>query len=224
MSEQATTPTPGAPPAEPTPATAPAEKTFTQADIDRIVAERLKRQKEQYGDYDTLKAAKEELDQLKAGQLSEQEKLQKRLEKAEAKAAEVEARAAEREQKAQQALIESAVLTEATRLGFADPEDAYLLLPTKPEIGEDGRPVGVAEAVAALAEKKPHLLRQGTTQQQLARTPAMETFNPAGSPGQLRESDEQRRARLYGKRGDVFNPTEAEKRGGGVIWNNKPGQ
>ena len=39
------------------------ERTFTQADVDRIVADRLKRDREKYADYDVLKekAAKLEL-------------------------------------------------------------------------------------------------------------------------------------------------------------------
>lgn len=194
------------------------EKTFTQAELDRILADRLKRQKEQFADYDQLKTAREELDQIKAGQLSEQEKLQKKLETLEKKAAEAEAKALEKERMAQEILIRSAILSEAAKLGFADPEDAYLLLGTKPALGEDGQPVGVAEAVAALAEKRPYLLRQGTNQQ---RIPA-EPFNPSGPSGPLKETDEQRRQRLYNKSGQVFDTAEAIKRGGGVVWNRKP--
>jgi hypothetical protein len=45
---------------EPTPNPEPAPQTFTQADVDRIVADRLKREREatkaKYGDYDDLKA------------------------------------------------------------------------------------------------------------------------------------------------------------------------
>jgi hypothetical protein len=33
-----------------------AEQTFTQADVDRIVRERVKREREKYADYDALKA------------------------------------------------------------------------------------------------------------------------------------------------------------------------
>lgn len=40
-------------------------KTFTQADVDRIVGERLNRQKAQFADYDTLKAKAAEADELR---------------------------------------------------------------------------------------------------------------------------------------------------------------
>lgn len=36
--------------------TAPTEKTFTQADLDRIVGERVARERDKYADYDDLKA------------------------------------------------------------------------------------------------------------------------------------------------------------------------
>jgi hypothetical protein len=51
-----------------------AGKTFTQADLDRIVAERLGRERSKYGDYDQLKAAADELAKLKEAQATEAEK------------------------------------------------------------------------------------------------------------------------------------------------------
>lgn len=51
------------------------EQTFTQADLDRIVGERLARERtSKYGDYDQLKAKATELDQLKESTATEQEK------------------------------------------------------------------------------------------------------------------------------------------------------
>lgn len=52
-----------------------AEQTFTQADLDRIVGERLARQERtKYADYEDLKTKASELDTLKQSQLSDQEK------------------------------------------------------------------------------------------------------------------------------------------------------
>jgi hypothetical protein len=208
------------PTSEPTPAapTAQPEKTFTQAQLEYELDKRLARERAKYGDYEELKAAKIKLEELEAGQLSERDKLQKQIEKLEKKAAEAEAKALERERLAQETLIRSAVLSEASKLGFTNPEDAYLLLAQKPTIGEDGQPVGVAEAIKALAETRPYLLR-GTTQ---SRIPTGEPFNPSGQQGQLRETDEQRRARLFGGRRRAFDPDEAKRRGGGVVWPTKP--
>lgn len=66
------------------------EKTFSQADVDRIVADRLARESKKYADYDELKAAKAELELRKQGELSEMEKLKAELDKAKAKTAETE--------------------------------------------------------------------------------------------------------------------------------------
>lgn len=53
-----TTPTPAE--AQPTTGTAtPGEGMFTQADVDRIVGDRLSRERQRYADYDDLKAAAE---------------------------------------------------------------------------------------------------------------------------------------------------------------------
>jgi len=61
--------------------TPPADKTFTQADVDRIVADRLGRERGKFQDYDQLKAAAEELNQLKDAQASEAEKATKQAAK-----------------------------------------------------------------------------------------------------------------------------------------------
>ena len=50
------------------------DKTFTQADVDRLVKDRLERERKKYADYDDLKKAKDELEKLKQGELSELEK------------------------------------------------------------------------------------------------------------------------------------------------------
>ena len=67
------------------------ERTFSQADVDRMIADRLSREQKKYADYSELKKAKEELDQLKQGQLSELEKANAAREKAEARVKEFEA-------------------------------------------------------------------------------------------------------------------------------------
>jgi hypothetical protein len=77
-----------------------AEKTYTQADIDRIIGERIAGVKSKYADYEDAKKAAAELAELKAAQMSEADKakaeadaLRKELDgaKAAAKAAELAA-------------------------------------------------------------------------------------------------------------------------------------
>lgn len=59
-------------------APAPAEKTFTQADVDRLMGERLARQKDQitaqFADYEDLKTAAQRLKEIEDAQKSEQQK------------------------------------------------------------------------------------------------------------------------------------------------------
>ena len=50
------------------------DKTFTQADVERMIGERLGRERSKYSDYDQLKASADELAQLKEAQATESEK------------------------------------------------------------------------------------------------------------------------------------------------------
>lgn len=70
------------------------EKTFTQADVERMIGERLGRERSKYTDYDQLKQAAAELAELKDRQATESEKaLRQAAKDAEAKArAELEPR------------------------------------------------------------------------------------------------------------------------------------
>jgi len=59
-----------------TPPVVPWTPPASQADLDKIVADRLARQKAQFGDYETFKAAATELQAIKDGQKSELQKAQ----------------------------------------------------------------------------------------------------------------------------------------------------
>ena len=58
-----------------------AEKTFTQAELDQIISERLKREREKYGDYDSLKEKAQKLDQIEEDAKTELQKAQERAER-----------------------------------------------------------------------------------------------------------------------------------------------
>lgn len=60
--------------------------TFSQADVDRIVAERLSRERGKYADYDEIKAKATKLDELEQANQSEAEKMRGQLEDALGKA------------------------------------------------------------------------------------------------------------------------------------------
>lgn len=61
------------------------ERTFTQADLDRIVQDRLAKEKGKYADYDDLKTKAQKLEEIEQANASEAEKAAKRAEQAEAK-------------------------------------------------------------------------------------------------------------------------------------------
>lgn len=60
------------------------EKTFTQTELDSIIADRLKREREKYGDYNSLKEKAARLDEIEENAKSELQKAQERAEKLQA--------------------------------------------------------------------------------------------------------------------------------------------
>lgn len=123
-----------------------AERTFTQAELEHAISERLKRERAKFQDYDTLKAAAAQLEALKAEQLSELEKAQKRATEAEVARDRALAEANGR-------LIRAAFVAEAAKAGAAHPEDAFALADlANVAIGDNGAVAGVAEAVKALVD------------------------------------------------------------------------
>lgn len=130
---------------------APAGKTFTQDELDRIIAERLQRERDKYKDYDALKQKAAELDKIQESQLSEQEKLQKKL-------AELERERESWQRERQERTLKYETMLTASRLGIVDPEAAYRLLDTaKLEFAEDGTPKNLEQALKELLKAKPYL-------------------------------------------------------------------
>lgn len=202
-----TSPDPAPPAAAPPTAPAP-EKTFTQAELNKFLADDRRKEREKHADYDALKAAADELAKIKESQLSETEKLTKRL-------AELEAAKQQAETRTRETLIRSAVISEAAKLNFNDPEDAYRLIDvTGLTIADSGKVEGAPEAVKLLAESRKYLLKNSN--------PALSSFNPAGGNEPVSETDAQKRARIYGSGGHIFDAGRAEQAGGGVVWPKGP--
>jgi len=131
------------------------DKSFTQADVDRIVRERLARAKSTPpDDYDDLKAKAAKLDELEESNRSELEKAQARAEAAEKAAA----AAAER---VRQTNLRSAVISAASTAGAVDPDAGFKIIDQDAvTVGDDGQVTGAEEAVKALLESKPYLVGQ----------------------------------------------------------------
>jgi len=128
-------------------------RTFTQDELNAVVSDRLRREREKYADYDDLKAAKARLDGIDQERLTELEKVQKRADDAEK----------ERDvarQRAQDTAIRAALAMEAAKAGALHPEDAFQLADlSSVTIGDNGDVQGAVEAVAALIAGKRLVLK-----------------------------------------------------------------
>lgn len=139
-------PTPD-PKSDPTP-----DKTFSQADVDRIVQDRIARVKATPpDDYDDLKAKAARLDELEAAQKSELEKTQDKL-------AALERERDDARLAAQETALRSSIIAEAAKKNVVDP-DAVLALVDRSslEFDSDGSPKNVESVVSALLDAKPYL-------------------------------------------------------------------
>lgn len=179
-------------------------KTFTQDELNRFLADEKKKYRAQYADYDQFKTAAQELAELKQAQLSETEKLKKQLE--DEKSARLQAEGVAKER-----TLKAAIVAKAAELNFESPEDAYSLLDKSAlTVSDNGQVEGVAEALKSLADSKKYLIKkQGQP---------LEPFNPSGTNQGVQETDDQKRARIWGSPKNVFSTVNAEQRGGGVVW------
>lgn len=120
---------------------------FTQADVDRIVGERLAKQKAQFKDYDDLRTKAAEFDKLTEAQKTELQKAVERAEKAEGTVA-----------AATQRLVQAEVKAIATG-EFADPSDAHLYLGDLSPYVKSGDvdSEAIEAALKDVLKAKPHL-------------------------------------------------------------------
>ena len=105
-------------------------KTFTQAELEAVLADRLRREREKYKDYADLKKAAEEYQKIKEAQMSEQEKLQ-------AKLAEYERKLQEKEREAEAARLEALKLKVLDEMGLPKAWAARVFGKTEDEIKAD---------------------------------------------------------------------------------------
>ncbi len=134
-----------------------AGKTFTQAELDDIVQQRLAREKGKYTDYDQLKKDADELKKLKAASQTEAEKLTNRL-------AELEKEQATWQRERQESTVRYEVLLAAGKLNIVDPDAAYRLLDlAEIEYDKEGRPTNVEAVLKGLVKAKPYLVKAQAT-------------------------------------------------------------
>lgn len=119
----------------------------SQEELDRRVGDRLARERAKFADYDDLKAKAAKFDEVDQASKTELQKLQDGINERDAKIAGLPG-------EIRQQAIRFA--SEATRAGFLDPEDALLNLSDVDLSDNDA----VKAALADLAERKPHLVRE----------------------------------------------------------------
>ncbi len=141
----------------PTPTPEP-ERTFSQADIDRIVQDRLARDRKDRPSEDEVAAWKDKatkFDELEAANQSD-------LEKAQAKIADLERQATDAAASAQEHRLRAAVVAEAAKKNVVDPDAALALLDRAAlEFDGDGSPKNIAQAMDSLLEARPYLVASG---------------------------------------------------------------
>lgn len=142
----------------------------SQADLDRIVEQRLARERSKFADYDELKAKAAKVDELEQASKSE---LQKALDEV----AERDKKLVELPTQIRRQVVRFA--SQATHAGFIDPEDALSFLPADIDLADDDV---VKRELTALAERKPHLVRPPATSK-IKERPKPKTGDPGSDDG-----------------------------------------
>jgi hypothetical protein len=125
------------------------QRSFSQEEVDRIVGDRLARDRQKYADYDDLKAKAAKLDDLEAANKTELERAIARAEKAEQEGKALR-------ESAHRQLIEAAIIAAATGAKAIKPEHMPKLIDTsKVTVGDDGQVTGAEDAVKAFLAANP---------------------------------------------------------------------
>jgi predicted Zn-dependent peptidase len=174
----------------------PTVKTFTQAELDHQISERLKREREKYADYDALKTAADKLKALEDSQKSDAQKLADRIGEIEKQLGLKDQTIAELSGKLKGATLGQKVAAIANALGALDAADANILAATS-GIDPEGETAdeAIKKAIEALKGKKPYLF--GGTR--------VASFNPANTDG-VALTDKQRIERLNQRMGVNSTP------------------
>lgn len=151
------------------------EKPISQEELNRIIGERLARDRETYrksflselgvADLDDLKGKLESLHKIEDERLSEKEKLEKARDELAQQLAGLRSETSTLASALKQERLHRLVEAEAYRLNFSDPTDAVRLLDFQAlEDGDGDKPLSpeaVQKALKTLADSKAYLLKSG---------------------------------------------------------------
>ncbi|WP_418041118.1 scaffolding protein [Paenibacillus xylanilyticus] len=184
-------PNPEVTPQEP-PADSQPTKTFTQEDVDRMIADRLGRERKKYGDYDDLKT--------KLTALEEAEEERKKADMSVAERLEAEKAAAIQVAEDAKAELSKTISAANQRLINAEFRDVARELKLRPdalksalklvdlsavEVDEEGNVKGLEDAVKALIEDNPYMVEQAPVEPRTIGAPSGGEAKPAKTKEQI---------------------------------------
>jgi hypothetical protein len=141
----------------------PEVKTYTQEQIDKMIADRVARERKKFGDYEDLKTRASEYEKLleekRLAELSEKERLEEIAKKHESEKQTLAQQLAELQSVNKREKVVNEFIKLATSANIAYIDDALKLADLAAvEFDESGKPVGVDAIVSALVQDKPFLL------------------------------------------------------------------
>lgn len=131
----------------------------SQEQFDRMVQERIARERQKFADYEELKAKAAKLDELEQQNATE-------LERAQKAAAEAQAAYERLQTEARETRLRAAIIAEAAKPDrkVVDPDAVVSLIDRSAlEIDDAGVPTNIAEAMDSLLATKPYLVAQAPT-------------------------------------------------------------
>lgn len=166
------------------PTTKVESKTFTQAEIDEIIAKRIERERKKYSDYDDIRAKadkyEKESEERRLAELSEKERAEELAKKYEAEKAELAQQLETIKTQAEREKIRNAFITKAQAANIAYIDDAIALADLSAVKVTDEGVEGVDDVVKSLIENKPFLLAQAKKEPKTVGGPS----NPVGEGSQ----------------------------------------
>lgn len=144
-------------------------KTFTQSELDEILAKRIERERKKFADYDEIKTKASEyeakLEEQRLAELSEVERAQEVAKQYESQLAELQSQVAAKEKAIREQAIKNEFIKVATSANIIDIDAAIALSDLSAvSIDESGAVVGVDNVITTLVEHKPYLVAKKQAQ------------------------------------------------------------
>lgn len=144
-------------------------KTFTQDEVNALIADRLGREKKKYADYDDVKAKagefEKQAEERRLAELSEKEKAEELAKKYESEREELAGQLNAFKKQIEQEKVKNAFITKAQAAGIAYIDDAHALADLSAVQVTDEGVAGIDEVISTLIEHKPFLVAQAKVEQ-----------------------------------------------------------